>query len=117
MTRALFIPANMWLPVKEVDVDTHTFEGIRYELACRMVEIIYPVLEGNTVPHLEGHVLAADEEGRAVDDAVNNIRATRLFNYPYVLVGDMLLFGDTEVDYERKLADYDHRILTHLQCV
>lgn len=115
MTRALFIPANMWHPVREVDIDTSTFDGIRYELACRLVEIIDPVYENRDIPHLDSHVLAADEEGRYVEGQMKNIRATELSGYPYYLVGDMLLFGDSDSGDSRKLVDYDHRILQHLQ--
>jgi hypothetical protein len=115
MTRALFIPANSWHPVREVDVDTSTFDGIRAELGCRLVELVTPIMLDRDVPNLETHVLASDEEGRYVDGHMKNVRATELAGYPYYLVGDMLLFGDVDDNMSRRLVDYDPAILRHFQ--
>lgn len=99
-TTALLVPANYWKPVRLVELSRNWVQDAYDHLGCRIVEVIYPANHDTTVelaPGLVAHVIGiGDEEGRLVERPEPNPRVTALFEYPYDIVGDILLVGTDE---------------------
>lgn len=80
-------PFVMGFPTK--DGDNLNLQALYQVIGCELVEPIYPVN-----PVLSACVMYGDEMGRYREGAMNNPRATHLFNFPYYIVGTVVVFGD-----------------------
>lgn len=104
-----FIPSD---PFKMCDIVTlDNLDDIKDTLDCDLIEFIYPFARSGSDPSLNHirdtyidrqnisggldryhWVMIGDDEARLVYEAQVNWRATCLFNYPYPIMGNVLLF-------------------------
>ncbi len=119
----LFIPANPWQDVTKVVIPVQEnghidSDALRRLLKCRMLEALYPASNDYLEDYVDGSsdwVMFGDEEGRLVMDPEENVRATMLFDYPYLLVGDVVVFGDVNTDSERTTCSIPMEMLDLLK--
>lgn len=96
----LVIPANIWqgCTVREfartVDGDVE-LDPVRAAIGAEWIEAIYPHELPSYWPQEWGSPLFyGDENARLVPEPRANSRATALFGFPYLIVGDVVLFID-----------------------
>ena len=103
-TRPDLRPMVMGFPTKSSG--NLNLEALYLVIGCELVEPIYPANE-----ELAPCVMFGDEMGRYREDARTNMRATRLFSFPYPIVGTVVVFGDNpELGVSR---DIDDSIINH----
>jgi hypothetical protein len=105
LTNGLFIPAVSWLPASVLGFPTKPSGSLQLAslysvIGCGFVESIYPVVD---LP--DQCVMFGDEDARNREHVVNNDRATRLFGYPYPIVGNVVVFGDSPAAISRDVPD------------
>lgn len=112
-----FIPSDPFAMCEIIT--TNSVDDLRDKLDCRLIEYIYPFARAGADPSLNHirdtyidrsniaggldryhWVMIGDDEARLVYEAQVNWRATALFNYPYPIMGNVVLFlehADTQV--------------------
>lgn len=104
-------PMVMGFPVKSSG--NLELRALYQVIDCELVEPIYPVDVG-----LAPCVMFGDEMGRYREDARPNMAATRLFGFPYSIVGTVVVFGDDPaLGVSRDIDDsiVNHPILRRMQ--
>jgi len=105
LTNGLFIPAVSWLPACVLGFPTKSSGSLQVAalygvIGCNLVESIYPAID---LP--DQCVMFGDEDARNREHVVNNDRATRLFGFPYPIVGNVVVFGDSPAAISRDVPD------------
>lgn len=119
MITGMHIPANIWKPVCYVQVSNNdcpaavSFPMVRDLIDCRLIEVIRPS-DDAIINDVGEHVALCDEEARIFGGELN-VRASMLFDYPFGLVGDVVVVADWMTSDGPTLRSVNSGLLEFLQ--